>query len=241
MLIVDAHLDLAMNALEWNRDLTRPIEEIRVARADPHRQARSRQGARSRSRRCGAAASDSAWRRRSRATWRRTTRCLAGIHRTRPGPRRRDSWRGIGRWRSAASWTPIRDRRRWTSTWRWSGASGADGPIGYVLSLEGADSIVTPRISSAPTPGPARRRPGALRPGRLRPGHERQRRDGPRGPRAAARDGAARASSSTRRTSATTASATRSITSAGRCGPATRTAARWSRTTASSPTITSAS
>lgn len=30
MLIADSHLDLAMNALEWNRDLTRPIEEIRA-------------------------------------------------------------------------------------------------------------------------------------------------------------------------------------------------------------------
>jgi len=29
MLIFDAHLDLSMNALEWNRDLTRPILEIR--------------------------------------------------------------------------------------------------------------------------------------------------------------------------------------------------------------------
>jgi membrane dipeptidase len=29
MFIFDAHLDLAMNALEWNRDLTRPIHEIR--------------------------------------------------------------------------------------------------------------------------------------------------------------------------------------------------------------------
>src|SRR6266581_4084068 len=29
MLIFDAHLDLSMNALEWNRDLTRPIFEIR--------------------------------------------------------------------------------------------------------------------------------------------------------------------------------------------------------------------
>lgn len=29
MLIVDAHLDLSMNALEWNRDLTSSIEEIR--------------------------------------------------------------------------------------------------------------------------------------------------------------------------------------------------------------------
>ena len=28
-LIIDAHLDLAMNALEWNRDLSRPLQEIR--------------------------------------------------------------------------------------------------------------------------------------------------------------------------------------------------------------------
>src|ERR671912_2819685 len=34
MLIVDAHLDLAMNALEWNRDLTRPIDEIRARERD---------------------------------------------------------------------------------------------------------------------------------------------------------------------------------------------------------------
>lgn len=27
--IIDAHLDLAMNAIEWNRDLSRPLEEIR--------------------------------------------------------------------------------------------------------------------------------------------------------------------------------------------------------------------
>jgi len=29
MFIADAHLDLSMNALEWNRDLTRPVNEIR--------------------------------------------------------------------------------------------------------------------------------------------------------------------------------------------------------------------
>ncbi len=28
MFIIDAHLDLSMNALEWNRDLTRPVKEI---------------------------------------------------------------------------------------------------------------------------------------------------------------------------------------------------------------------
>jgi membrane dipeptidase len=30
-LIFDAHLDLAMNALEWNRDLTRPLAELRAS------------------------------------------------------------------------------------------------------------------------------------------------------------------------------------------------------------------
>jgi membrane dipeptidase len=29
MLVFDAHLDLAMNAMEWNRNFTRPLEEIR--------------------------------------------------------------------------------------------------------------------------------------------------------------------------------------------------------------------
>ncbi len=29
-LIVDAHLDLSMNALEWNRDLTQSVFDIRA-------------------------------------------------------------------------------------------------------------------------------------------------------------------------------------------------------------------
>ena len=29
MFIIDAHLDLSMNAMEWNRDLKKPIQEIR--------------------------------------------------------------------------------------------------------------------------------------------------------------------------------------------------------------------
>src|ERR671931_500015 len=34
MLIFDAHLDLSMNALEWNRDLRRPIDDIRAREKD---------------------------------------------------------------------------------------------------------------------------------------------------------------------------------------------------------------
>jgi len=33
MFILDAHLDLAMNAMEWNRDLTWPVQEIRSSEA----------------------------------------------------------------------------------------------------------------------------------------------------------------------------------------------------------------
>lgn len=33
-LIFDAHLDLAMNALEWNRDLTKPLAELRASEAE---------------------------------------------------------------------------------------------------------------------------------------------------------------------------------------------------------------
>lgn len=33
MLIVDGHLDLAYNAMAWNRDLTRSIAEIRAKEA----------------------------------------------------------------------------------------------------------------------------------------------------------------------------------------------------------------
>ena len=30
MFTIDAHLDLSMNALEWNRDLRQPIKDIRA-------------------------------------------------------------------------------------------------------------------------------------------------------------------------------------------------------------------
>ncbi len=30
MFTIDAHLDLSMNALEWNRDLSRPLAEINL-------------------------------------------------------------------------------------------------------------------------------------------------------------------------------------------------------------------
>ena len=36
MFIIDAHLDLAMNAMEWNRDLTQTVDEINKREKDLH-------------------------------------------------------------------------------------------------------------------------------------------------------------------------------------------------------------
>jgi membrane dipeptidase len=41
MLVVDGHLDLAMNALHWNRDLTRSVAEIRRAEAGMEQKGRA--------------------------------------------------------------------------------------------------------------------------------------------------------------------------------------------------------
>ena len=40
MLLIDAHLDLAMNALEWNRNLDLEVAEIRAAEADMEQKGR---------------------------------------------------------------------------------------------------------------------------------------------------------------------------------------------------------
>src|SRR5258705_8211760 len=34
MFIIDAHLDLSMNAIEWNRDLRKPLDEINAGEKD---------------------------------------------------------------------------------------------------------------------------------------------------------------------------------------------------------------
>src|SRR6266403_3130453 len=40
MLIFDAHLDLAWNAIDWNRDLLQPVEKIRESERGIHEKAR---------------------------------------------------------------------------------------------------------------------------------------------------------------------------------------------------------
>lgn len=143
--IFDAHLDLAMNALEWNRDLTRSIEEIR-------------------SRESGL--TDKPDRGHGTVCFPEMRRggiglCVATlIARIEHG-----AYSPVFGWRSPAqAWAMTQGQLAWyrameaagelTSVTdadclerhltRWQQEPSPTAPVGYVLSLEGADSILTP-------------------------------------------------------------------------------------------------
>jgi membrane dipeptidase len=147
MLIFDAHLDLAINALEWNRDLTQPLAEIRRREAQ---------------------LSDKPGRGRG-------TVCLPEMRRARVAVcvatqlarLEHDAYSPVFGWRSPAqAWAMTQGQRAWyrameeagemvsirdaagleTHLAKWRDANDATAarlPIGYLLSLEGADSIIT--------------------------------------------------------------------------------------------------
>jgi membrane dipeptidase len=141
-MIVDAHLDLAMNAIEWNRDLSRPIDEIRARE----------QGLTDRPDRGNATVSFAEMRRGG------VRLCVAtqiarysALNHPYPGWHSPEqAWAmtqaQLAWYRSmeeAGELVPITDA---TSLERHLGRvvdGDDDGPIGYVLSLEGADSLVT--------------------------------------------------------------------------------------------------
>lgn len=143
MLIFDAHLDLAMNALEWNRDLTRPVAEIRARE----------QGKTDKSDRGRGVVSFPEMRRGGIglcvatliARYVKPSNSLSGWH----SPEQ--AWahtQGQIAWyramEDAGELTPIVDAsalKRQAALW--SDAPPDHAPIGYIISLEGADSIVT--------------------------------------------------------------------------------------------------
>jgi membrane dipeptidase len=154
MLIVDAHLDLAMNAIEWNRDLTQPVEAIRAREAGMN---------------------DKPDRTRGTVSFPEMRRgevglCVATqIARYVPPGGTLAGWHSPEQaWamtQAQLAWYRAMEARgelvqirdlpsleqhvvRWTAERNATAAlpSGAEAPlpIGYVLSLEGADSILTP-------------------------------------------------------------------------------------------------
>ncbi len=152
MFLFDAHLDLAMNAVEWNRDLTQPLASIRAHEA--HRTDRPDRG---------------------RGTVSLPEMRRAGIGlcvATQIARVEHNAYSPVAGWASPAqAWAMTQAQLAWYRAMeeagemvqirdlkgleaqieRWdSDASGSPDtpdrrPIGYILSLEGADSLVTPR------------------------------------------------------------------------------------------------
>src|SRR6266436_5744625 len=143
MLIFDAHLDLSMNALEWNRDLTRPIQEIREREkglADkPDR---------------GRGTVSLPEMRRGNVGLCVATQIARYVRPGNPLPGWHSPEQAWAQTQGQLAWYRAMEERgemlqiKDTATLEkhealWKNNSGQNAPIGYVLSLEGADSIVT--------------------------------------------------------------------------------------------------
>ena len=171
MLIFDAHLDLSMNALEWNRDLTRPLAEVR----------RREEGK-----------SDKVDRGRGVCTFPEMRRGQIGLCIATQIARYVAPDNPLPGWHAPEiAWAMTQGQLAWyramevrgemvqianrTALERhlalWQNKPPADAPIGYVLSLEGADSIVElgylerAYASGLRAIGPAHYGPGRYSPG----------------------------------------------------------------------------
>jgi membrane dipeptidase len=141
---LDAHLDLALNALEWNRDLTRTITEIRAAETGLHDKAGRGRG----------------------------TVCLPEMRRGRVGlavvtqlarVNHNQGVNPVAVWHSPAqAWAMTQGQLAWYRAMEEAGEikmiatsaelekhvalweKGESSVIGCILSLEGADSLMTP-------------------------------------------------------------------------------------------------
>lgn len=141
-LLFDAHLDLAMNAMEWNRDLTRPVAEIREREkgmADkPDRGHNTVSFPAMREGRVGLCVATQI------ARYVKKGNPLPGWH----SPHQ--AWamtQGQLAWyramEEAGQLTPVTDVPSLVACLkRWENPAPEE-PIGYILSLEGADSLVT--------------------------------------------------------------------------------------------------
>lgn len=145
MLIFDAHLDLSMNALEWNRDLTRSVAEIQAREAGRTDKVDRGRGT--------VALPDM---RRGQVGLCVATLIARAVEPGSPLPGWHSpeiAWaqtQGQLAWyramEEAGEMTQIVDRAGLARHVKlWSENPPPNTPIGYILSLEGADSIITPK------------------------------------------------------------------------------------------------
>lgn len=143
MLIFDAHLDLAMNALEWNRDLRWPVPEIRE----------SEKGMTDKPDRGNNTVSFDAMRKGNIGLC-VATQIARYVHKDNPLP----GWNS-----PQQAWAQTQGQLAWYKAMEeageltqitnlatlnihlenWQNSTVKKKPIGYILSLEGADSIIT--------------------------------------------------------------------------------------------------
>jgi membrane dipeptidase len=132
-LIMDGHLDLAMNALEWNRDLTLPVYDIRKQETGMQDKPSMREGnvglcvATQIARYVKPGNILPGWKSPCQA-WAMTQGQLA--------------WYEC--MEEAGQMVQITDREKLERHLLQWESSTTDKPVGYILSLEGADSIITP-------------------------------------------------------------------------------------------------
>ena len=142
MLIFDAHLDLAMNALEWNRDLTRPLEEIR-----------ERETGMTDKKDRGHGTVSLPEMRRGRIGLCVATQIARFVTRDNPLPGWHSPEQAWAQTQGQLAWyrsmeemgqmISIRTRADLAGQVAAWESNGETPPLGYVLSLEGADSLVT--------------------------------------------------------------------------------------------------
>ena len=170
--IFDAHLDLSMNAIEWNRDLTRPLDEIRE---------RERGWTDKKDRGNGVVCFPEM--RRGRIGICVATQIARYV---KPSNKQFPGWHS-----PAQAWAMTQGQLAWYRAMEeagqmrqirtasqlnemvtlWKGEPPADAPIGYILSLEGADSMITLKhlersyADGLRALGPAHYGPGTYAPG----------------------------------------------------------------------------
>jgi membrane dipeptidase len=142
-LIFDAHLDLSMNAMEWNRDLTQPLLQIRQREAHltdkPDRGKGVISFAEMRKGKIGICVATQI------ARYVRPDSPLAGWHsQAQAWAQTQGQWAWYKAMEAQGEMTPVRN---WAELQAhlllWESAENTENlPIGYVLSLEGADSLI---------------------------------------------------------------------------------------------------
>jgi len=140
-LIFDGHLDLAMNAMEWNRDLTWPVSDIRA----------SELGMTDKPDRGQSVVSFEAMR-KGRVVLCMATQIARYVKKSNPLPGWHSPQQAWAHTQAQLAWyktmeeagylAPITDLTSLENHLsKWANPKG-DEPIGYILSLEGADSMV---------------------------------------------------------------------------------------------------